>query len=60
MSKKFDCVAMKHKAAEKVRARIADLSSDEEIAFWTHETEALRKQQQKRIKERKRKTRLSD
>ena len=46
MSKEFDCVEMKHKAAEKVKAKIAGLSTKEELAFWKNQTESLRKRQQ--------------
>ena len=34
MSKEFDCVEMKHKAAEKVKEKIVGLSIKEELTFW--------------------------
>jgi len=47
MNKKFDCVEMKHRAAQKIRTRIASFSAKEELAFWREQTESLKKQQRK-------------
>jgi hypothetical protein len=52
MNKSFDCVAMKHKGAEKIRKKIAKLSIDEEISFWKEKTASFKK----RIKEIKEKS----
>lgn len=34
MNKKFDCVLMKRKAAEKIYAIIKNLSVEEELSYW--------------------------
>lgn len=45
MSKEFDCVEMKHKAAETTKKKIAGFSTKEELTFWKNQTELLRKRQ---------------
>ena len=45
MSKDFDCVEMKNKAAEKIKKKIAGLTPKEELTFWKNQTESLRKSQ---------------
>ncbi len=47
--KKFDCVEMKHKAAEIVQAKLATMSRDEKVRYFQERTETLRKLQQKLI-----------
>lgn len=32
--KKFDCVAMKHAAAEKIQGQLKGKSIEEQLAFW--------------------------
>lgn len=49
MSKKFDCVEMKHKAAERIQKEIEGMSLEEELNYWQKKTDALR-QLQKRVK----------
>ena len=49
MNKEFDCVEMKHKAADKIRAKIANFSIKEELAFWENQTKILREQQKQII-----------
>ncbi|MFA7372325.1 MAG: hypothetical protein ACOX1G_03520 [bacterium] len=39
--KKFDCVAMKHKGAIKVQARLAGMSREEQLAYWQKQTDKL-------------------
>ena len=34
MKKTFDCVEMKHRGAEKVQARLATMTLDEQVAYW--------------------------
>lgn len=53
MSKKFDCVNMKHKAAKKIRKQLAGLSLNEELIFWQQKTDALRKQKDELIRKQK-------
>ncbi len=45
MNKKFDCVEMKHKAAEKIQGKLAGFTIQEELKFWKKQTESLRKYQ---------------
>lgn len=33
-TKKFDCVAMKHQAQERIRQELAGLSRTEELEYW--------------------------
>jgi hypothetical protein len=33
-TKTFDCVAMKHEAQERIRRELANLSREEELAYW--------------------------
>ena len=42
MKKTFDCVKMKHRAAEKVQARLAGMSLDEQVAYWERRGKELR------------------
>ena len=46
MKKDFDCVEMKHKGAEKVQARIAGMTMEEELAYWDERTRDLLAHQQ--------------
>lgn len=50
--KTFDCVEMKHQAAETVQARLAGMSRDEKIRYFRERTQALRELQQQLIRER--------
>ena len=46
MSKKgFDCVAMMHKGAEKIRDKTKKMAVGEELAFWKRETQKLKSKQ---------------
>jgi len=52
MNKKpFDCVEMKHQAAEKVQARLAQMTTDEQQAYWNHLTAFFREEQARRRRE---------
>jgi hypothetical protein len=46
-NKDFDCVEMKHKAAEKVQVRLAQMTLDEQLAYWDERTRELLAVQQK-------------
>lgn len=50
MKTKFDCVAMKHQAAEKIQAKISNLTLVEELKFWQERASALRKQKEASLK----------
>ena len=41
--KRFDCVEMKHKAAEHIRKKLEGKSKEERIAYWREESERQRK-----------------
>jgi hypothetical protein len=41
--KTFDCVEMKHRAAEKVQARLAGMTLDEQVGYWERRGRKLRK-----------------
>ena len=53
--KPFDCVEMKHQAAEHVQAHLAGMSRDEKVRYFRERTQALRELQQQLIQEDKRK-----
>lgn len=46
--KKFDCVEMKRQGAELVRKETADLSGEQELAYWQKHTHELKKQIEQR------------
>ena len=50
MNKQFDCVEMKHKAAQKIQTKLAGLSPKEELAFWNDQTDSLKKLQHQMTK----------
>jgi hypothetical protein len=33
-TKTFDCVAMKHRAQQRIRRELANLTKEEELAYW--------------------------
>lgn len=43
MKKKFDCVEMKHRGAEKVCEAIQGMTLDEEVAYWRKRTKEARR-----------------
>lgn len=43
MNKTFDCVEMKHNAAEKIQEKLTGMSSEEQLEYWQERTEVLRK-----------------
>jgi hypothetical protein len=47
--KPFDCVEMKHQGAERVQARLADMTREEQLAYWEQRGRELRALQQKVI-----------
>jgi hypothetical protein len=49
--KPFDCVEMKHQAAEKVQDHLAGMSRDEKVQYFRERTQALRELQQQLIQE---------
>lgn len=44
--KTFDCVEMKRRGAERIYSQIADMTLEEQLAFWQERTGLLRKHQQ--------------
>lgn len=53
--KPFDCVEMKHQAAEAVQTRLAPMSREERIQYFRERTQELRALQQQLQRERKQK-----
>ncbi len=45
-TKTFDCVEIKHRAAEKIREQVRGMTRDEERTFWERGTEELLLRQQ--------------
>ena len=44
-TKKFDCVDMKRRGAERVQRELAGMSLEEELEYWRKRTDALRRKQ---------------
>ena len=44
--KTFDCVEMKRRGAERIHNQIANMTIEEQRAFWQERTELLRRHQQ--------------
>lgn len=40
----FDCVAFKHKAAERIHARLQGLSRTQQLEYWKKRTDMLNKE----------------
>lgn len=47
--KRFDCVHMKHKAAERIRKELEGKSKEQRLAYWREEAERQRRLQEERI-----------
>ena len=47
--KPFDCVEMKHRAAEKVQAHLAGMSREEKVQYFRERTQVLRELQRQLI-----------
>jgi len=43
MKKKFDCVEMKHRGADKIRRIVEGMTLEQQVAFWKERTEKMRK-----------------
>jgi len=50
-TKKFDCVAMKHRGAARIAQKLVALSQQQELAFWQQQTQELKKQQQNKARQ---------
>jgi ribosomal protein L18E len=48
-TKTFDCVAMKHEAQERIRRELANLSREEELAYWRRIAERAEARRRKRL-----------
>lgn len=46
-AKKFDCVAMKHQGAEKIRSMTRGMTPEAEEAFWASHTRELESKKRK-------------
>lgn len=45
-NKKFDCIEMKRRGADKIYEQTKDMTLVEELAYWQKATEKLRQRQQ--------------
>lgn len=45
-TKTFDCVEMKRRGGERVRQATADMTPEQELAFWQERSRQLRQRQQ--------------
>jgi len=45
MKKDIDCMAIKRKGAEAIRARLKDKTREERLEYWRERTRALRERQ---------------
>lgn len=43
MKKTFDCVELQHRGAQKVQAKLAGMTLDEQVAYWERRGKELRK-----------------
>jgi hypothetical protein len=43
--KRFDCVEMKRRGAEKIQRLLQSMTEEQELAFWNEGTEALLREQ---------------
>lgn len=49
MKKTFDCVDMKHRAAEKLQAKLAGMTLDEQVAYWEERGAELRRRKEQSL-----------
>jgi hypothetical protein len=49
MKKKFDCVEMKHRSAEKIQLKISGLSTKKELEFWQKHSEKLHRKKSQSV-----------
>ena len=54
MNKEFDCVEMKREGAKILQKKLAGMNLEEELKFWQERTKALKEEQKKLIKRKKR------
>ena len=48
MKKSFDCVEAKHRAQERIVAETAEMTPEEELAYWRRYEEAWRQERKRR------------
>lgn len=53
MKKTFDCVEMKHRAAEQVQAKLAAMSLDEQVEYWERRGKEIRRKKARLTAQRK-------
>jgi hypothetical protein len=52
-NKKFDCVEMMHRGAERIREITKDMTEEEELAYWRARTQELIERKKQLTKMRK-------
>lgn len=45
-TKTFDCVKMKHRGAQNIKAQLKDMTTEEELAYWQKRSQVLRQHQE--------------
>jgi hypothetical protein len=53
MKKTFNCVEMQHRGAEKVQAKLAAMSLDQQVAYWERRGKEIRKRKAAQVIRRK-------
>jgi hypothetical protein len=53
MKKTFDCVEMQHRGAEKVQAKLAAMTLEEQVSYWERRGKELRKRKAASLARRK-------
>ena len=50
MKKTIDCVELQHRGAEKVQAKLAEMTLDEQVAYWERRGKELRKKAARHVR----------
>ncbi len=58
-TKTFDCVAMKHRGAQRINKKIAGMTLEQQLDFWRERTQVLRERQLATLKKHLRKSGVS-
>jgi len=53
MKKTFDCVELQHSGGEKVQAKLAGMTLDEQVAYWERRGKDLRRRKAQLLARRK-------
>ncbi len=53
MKKTFDCVELQHRGGQKVQAKLAEMTLDEQVAYWERRGRELRRRKAALLQQRK-------